>query len=80
MSDKMAKRIEQLQLAKFNADVAKIPKEELDKEYERLTGMDCDEAAVVQSDKDFRTTILQAIENLKQKRKKADKEMLVAYA
>lgn len=73
-------RIEMQNRAKFNAEVAKFPREELDKEYERLMGgMDCDEAARIQSDKDFAATILQALENLKMRKNKV-REVMAAYA
>jgi hypothetical protein len=80
MSDKMIQRIAALHLARFNAELSKIPTHELDKEYERLTGMDCDVATVKQSDKKFADTIFKAVENLKQKRKKPPEEMAKAYS
>ena len=45
----------------------------LDKEYERLTGMECDVAAVKQSDKKFAETIFEAVENLKKETQKASR-------
>ena len=42
--------------------------------------MECDVAAVKQSDKKFAETIFEAVENLKKKRKKPPEEMATAYS
>jgi len=69
-----------LRLARFNAELSKIPTHELDKEYERLTGMECDAAAAKQSDIKFEETIFKAVENLRKKRKKPPEEMATTYS
>ncbi|MHB2036405.1 MAG: hypothetical protein ACYCPW_06640 [Nitrososphaerales archaeon] len=71
----MMQCIPALHLARFNAELSRIPTHELDKEYELLTGMDSDATAVKQSDKKFAATIFRAVENLRKKRKKPPEEM-----
>ena len=76
----MFKRIREMNVARINEEVGKIPAQELDKEYERLTGMECDIAARKQSDKDFAETIIIALSNIKKRRGKIPEEMAAAYA
>jgi hypothetical protein len=74
MSDKMFERIEEsLMLREFNFAVKRLNEEEkknLELEYEKLTGMECDDAARVQTDEQFVETMKQAYENMKRRREK----------
>jgi hypothetical protein len=74
MSDKMFERIDELStLREFNLAVERMNEEEkknLELEYEKLTGMECDDAALIQTDEQFVETMKQAYENMNKKRDK----------
>lgn len=74
MSDKMFERIvESLTLREFNFAVERMNEEEkknLELEYEKLTGMECDDAARIQTDEQFVETMKRAYENMKRRREK----------
>lgn len=74
MSDKMFERIaESAYLREFNLAVERMNEEErknVELEYEKLTGMECDDAARIQTDEQFVETMKLAYENMKRKREK----------
>ena len=77
MSDGMFERIGNLH-TEFNKEVERmnqVEKKELELEYEKLTGMECDDAAMLQTEEQFQETIRQAYENLKKK-----KQVIEIYA
>ena len=45
---------------------------ELELEYERLRGMECDDAAVLESDEQFIETIRAAYENIQKRKQKTE--------
>jgi hypothetical protein len=72
MSDKMFERMISL-LQEFNSEVERmneVDRKELELEYERLSGMECDDAARIQTNDQFVETIKQAYENIQRSRKK----------
>jgi hypothetical protein len=80
MSDKMFERIGSLQ-EELNKEVQRmneLEKKELELEYERLTGMECDDAAMLQTNEQFAETIQQAYENLL--KRKGKQQVIEIYA
>jgi hypothetical protein len=80
MSDKMFERIGSLQ-EELNKEVQRmneLEKKELELEYERLTGMECDDAAMLQTNEQFAKTIQQACENLL--KRKGKQQVIEIYA
>jgi FKBP-type peptidyl-prolyl cis-trans isomerase 2 len=72
MSDKMFERKTSL-LQEFNNEVERmneVDRKELELEYERLYGMECDDAVRIQTNDQFVETIKQAYENIQRSRKK----------
>jgi hypothetical protein len=60
-------------LQEFNNEVERmneVDRKELELEYERLSGMECDDAARIQTNDQFVETIKQAYENIQRSRKK----------
>jgi uncharacterized protein YfbU (UPF0304 family) len=55
-----------------------IPKRDIDKEFERITGKDCDEAAKVLNDADFRQAMERAMRQLQEKKKKEKRPVELA--
>jgi len=70
-------------LREFNREVERMNEQErknLELEYERLTGMECDDAALIQTDEQFTQAMRQAYENLKRKREKEEAKVVEIYA
>lgn len=55
-------------------------RKELDKEFEKITGMDCDKAATTLSNEGFDQAALQAVANLRKKKKVSETPEQQAYA
>jgi hypothetical protein len=83
MSDKMFERITStMTLREFNLAVSRmneVERKNLELEYERLTGMECDDAARLQSDDQFVEAMRQAYENVK-RRKQTEGKVMEIYA
>jgi len=79
----MFERIDELStLHEFNLSVERMNEEErknLELEYEKLTGMECDDAARIQTDEQFVETMKQAYENMK-KRREREVKLVEIYA
>jgi len=69
-------------LREFNREVERMnakEKKNLELEYEKLTGMECDDAALLQTDGQFTETMKRAYENMK-KRKEKEAKVIEIYA
>ena len=80
----MSKRLfERLELTSFNAALTRIRNnqitdKELELEYERVTGKECDNAATYQSTAEFQASINEAIKNILRRRQKKPEEIIYA--
>jgi hypothetical protein len=77
MSDKMFERISVSEpLREFNRQVSRMNDEDrknLELEYERITGIECDDAAQAQSDSDFVESMRKAYESMMKKKRDASR-------
>jgi len=84
LSDKMFDRILNLvALREFNSAIARMneqDKKNLELEYENLTGMECDDAARIQTDEQFVETMRRAYENLKRRKPENKSKVVEIYA
>ena len=55
-----------------------IPKRDIDKEFERITGKECDDAAKTLNDQDFRQAMERAMRQLLEKKKKEKRQVEIA--
>lgn len=70
-------------LHEFNLAVQsmnELDRQSLELEYEKLTGMECDDAARIQTDEQFIETMRRAYENLKRRRELVKSRLVEIYA
>ena len=55
-----------------------LPKREIDEEFEKITGKECDDAAKTLTDEEFKQAMEKAMKQLLEKKKKEKKEEPIA--